>query len=102
MRKAVCLAVCMLLFASVLGACAKKNLVPLQVLDISIGNEIRTRVERDPELKAFAIRVLVFQGRVILSGVVPDKESMLRLIGIAEGVKGVTAVINNLELQRTG
>ena len=68
--------------------------------DAAIAAHIRTLIAQDPELKGSEIRVLVLEGKVNLSGTVPDAGAKLRLLDAARAVDGVKSVADNLEVRK--
>ena len=68
--------------------------------DAAIAAQVRTLIAQDPGLRGSEIKVLVLEGRVNLSGTVPDADAKLRLLGAAKAVSGVRSVADNLEVRR--
>jgi osmotically-inducible protein OsmY len=66
--------------------------------DVAIAARIRALISEDPALSPSAIRVFVVEGRVTLSGPVPDGRTKSRLLAKARRVMGVKSVSDNLEL----
>src|SRR5208282_2724900 len=60
--------------------------------DRAIVTRIRTLIAEDPALNPSAIRVFAVEGKVTLSGPVPDGHAKSRLLAKAKGVKGVKSV----------
>lgn len=68
------------------------------VNDRAIVAGIRTLISEDPALNAPSIRVFALEGKVTLSGPVPDSRAKGRLLAGARAVEGVKSVSDNLEL----
>jgi hypothetical protein len=68
--------------------------------DAAIAAQVRTLITQDPELRGSEIRVFVLEGKVNLSGTVPDAGAKLRLLSAAKAVSGVRSVADNLEVRR--
>lgn len=64
--------------------------------DSTITTKINMKIIEDPELKYLKINVDTFQGHVTLTGTVPSKEAVDRLVKIARDVEGVKDVKTNL------
>jgi hyperosmotically inducible protein len=67
--------------------------------DKAIRMTISTKIATDPQLGFMGIEVKSYEGDVILSGTVPDKETRDRLIEMAESVRGVKSVTSNLKIE---
>jgi osmotically-inducible protein OsmY len=63
---------------------------------------VQSALDADRDLYAKHIFVDSYNGVVELTGFVWDPEDLLEAQTTAEGVQGVTKVVNNLELQRNG
>jgi len=71
-----------------------------QYLDSSmITAKVKTALLNEPGLKSTKIHVTTFKGEVRLSGFVDSQANMDKAVKIARGVKGVTAVNNDLKLK---
>ncbi len=68
--------------------------------DTTIANTIREKIVADKELSLLKINTDVFNGNVMLLGVVPDKQSEQRLISLARSVNGVKSVTSKLMVQQ--
>lgn len=66
--------------------------------DRAVVAHIRALISEDPALDASAIRVFAFEGKVTLSGPVPDTQAKSRLLTKARRVTGVKSVSDDLEL----
>ncbi len=67
--------------------------------DTTITTRVKTAIYKDEMLKSTEINVETFKGRVQLSGFVSTRPSIDRAGVLAKGVKGVTAVTNDLRLK---
>ena len=67
--------------------------------DTAITTRVKTAIFQDEMLKSTEINVETFKGRVQLSGFVSTRPSIDRAGVVAKGVKGVTAVTNDLRLK---
>ncbi|HEX9719524.1 MAG TPA: BON domain-containing protein, partial [Ramlibacter sp.] len=54
---------------------------------------------KEPALKSAEINVETFKGRVQLSGFVSSRDNINRAVTVAQGVKGVTSVGNDMRLK---
>jgi osmotically-inducible protein OsmY len=87
-----------------MAACAsgpRKTEAQLQA-DKETAQRVETALNADKDLYAKHIFVRADNGVVQLSGYVWDPSDFQTAILIAEGVEGVTGVVNNLELNRNG
>ena len=67
--------------------------------DTAITARVKTAIFQDEMLKSTEINVETFKGRVQLSGFVSTRPSIDRAGVVAKGVKGVTAVTNDLRIK---
>ena len=67
--------------------------------DTAITTRVKTAIFQDEMLKSTEINVETFKGRVQLSGFVSTRPSIDRAGVVAKGVKGVTAVTNDLRIK---
>jgi hyperosmotically inducible periplasmic protein len=87
-----------------MAACAsgpRKTEAQLQA-DKETAQRVETALNADKDLYAKHIFVRADNGVVRLSGYVWDPSDFQTAVLIAEGVEGVTGVVNNLELNRNG
>jgi hyperosmotically inducible periplasmic protein len=87
-----------------MAACAsgpRKTEAQLQA-DKETAQRVETALNADKDLYAKHIFVRADNGVVRLTGYVWDSSDFQTAILIAEGVEGVTGVVNNLELNRNG
>ncbi len=68
--------------------------------DTTIANTIRAKIVEDKQLSILKINTDVFNGNVMLLGVVPDRQTEERLITLAKSVKGVKSVTSKLMIQQ--
>jgi len=88
-----------LALASSLAACAAvqgQETAGQYVDDSTITAKVKTQLVQAQSLKAFNIGVETMQGTVQLSGFVNTREQKDQAGTIAQGVKGVTGVQNNI------
>jgi osmotically-inducible protein OsmY len=99
MRRVVTCVVCVLfLFVALEGCRTAPGPREAHVDDRAIVARVRSLISEDPALNSVVIRVFVRDGRVTLSGPVPDGGAKARLLSTARGVEGVKSVSDNLEL----
>lgn len=67
--------------------------------DTVITAKVKAAMANDPTVKATEINVETFKGEVQLSGFVADPASASRAAELARGVKGVTAVKNDVRVK---
>lgn len=86
------------MLATVLGCAstAKHEGTGEFVDDTMITTKVKTAIFNEPSLKTFEINVETFKGVVQLSGFVHDKADINKAGELAQHVKGVTSVKNNL------
>lgn len=72
------------------------NAVANTVDDVAITASVSAALVKDPDLSAIKINVDTKNGSVSLNGPAPSVAAKERATSIAQGVKGVTSVINNL------
>jgi osmotically-inducible protein OsmY len=70
--------------------------------DKEIAGRVQSALDADKQLYAKHIFVRSYNAVVELTGFVWDPADLLEAQTIAEGVQGVTRVVNDLELQRNG
>ncbi len=68
--------------------------------DARITTLIKLRLLEDEHLSSLDIHVITVNGKVTLTGVVPDKESNKRAIGIAKLTNGVKQVESKLSIKK--
>jgi osmotically-inducible protein OsmY len=90
---------CLAFFVVVLQGCKSSTAGRRDEMvdDRAIVARIRTLISEDPGLSLSAVRVFAIEGKVTLSGTVPDSDAKSRLLTGARGVKGVKSVSDNLE-----
>ena len=67
--------------------------------DTVITGKVKTAIFNEPTLKSAEINVETFKGRVQLSGFVSSRANIDRAVVVAQGVKGVTSVGNDMRLK---
>ncbi len=67
--------------------------------DSVITAKVKTAIFNDPTLKVAEINVETFKGEVQLAGFVSSQADINRAIMVARGVRGVTAVKNDMRLK---
>jgi hypothetical protein len=67
--------------------------------DTAITASVKTAIFNEPTLKSAEINVETFKGRVQLSGFVSSRANIDRAVVVAQGIKGVTSVGNDMRLK---
>jgi osmotically-inducible protein OsmY len=67
--------------------------------DTALTTSVKAAIFNDPMLKSAEINVETFKGRVQLSGFVSSRASVDRAVAVAQGVKGVTSVANDMRVK---
>ena len=67
--------------------------------DTAITTSVKAAIFNEPTLKSAEINVETFKGRVQLSGFVSGRPSIDRAVQVAQGVKGVTSVSNDMKMK---
>ena len=67
--------------------------------DSVITAKVKTAIFDEPSLKSAEINVETFKGRVQLSGFVSSRANIDRAVVVAQGVKGVTSVANDMRVK---
>ena len=67
--------------------------------DTAITTSVKAAIFNEPTLKSAEINVETFKGRVQLSGFVSSRSNIERAVVVAQGVKGVTSVGNDMRLK---
>jgi osmotically-inducible protein OsmY len=67
--------------------------------DTAITTSVKAAIFNEPGLKSAEINVETFKGRVQLSGFVSTRASADRAVVVAQGVKGVTSVANDMRVK---
>ena len=94
------------LFAAValttLAGCAstqKSESTGQYIDDTGITTAVKASIFNEPTLKSAEINVETFKGRVQLSGFVSSRASIDRAVQVAQGIKGVSSVGNDMRLK---
>jgi len=72
-----------------------------KVSDATITAEVNTALAKDPALSALKIDVDTAGGRVVLRGTAPDAAARERATQLAQNVKGVVSVENQLTVSKS-
>lgn len=67
--------------------------------DTAITASVKAAIFNDPTLKSAEINVETFKGRVQLSGFVSTRDRIDRAVVVAQGIKGVTSVANDMRIK---
>lgn len=67
--------------------------------DSVITTKVKAALVEDPQTKALEIKVKTFKGTVQLSGFVSSRASADRAVELARGIKGVTAVKDDMQIK---
>ncbi|OMH27111.1 BON domain-containing protein [Motiliproteus sp. MSK22-1] len=67
--------------------------------DTVITTKVKAAIFNEPTLKSAEINVETFKGVVQLSGFVNSRADIYKAVEVAEGVKGVVEVKNNMQLK---
>jgi len=97
-------ALVVLLAAGIVAACVSgpPKTEAQKRADQALAERVQTALTSDKEFYGRLITVRADNGVVYLDGYVWDPPDIATARVIAEGVDGVTSVVNNLELQRNG
>lgn len=67
--------------------------------DTAITTSVKAAIFNEPNLKSAEINVETFKGRVQLSGFVSSRDRADRAVVVAQGIKGVTSVANDMRIK---
>ncbi|HET7401354.1 MAG TPA: BON domain-containing protein [Usitatibacter sp.] len=67
--------------------------------DTTLTAKVKTAIFEDPALKSSEINVETFKGRVQLSGFVSSQENIAHAVVVAQNVKGVESVKNDMRVK---
>lgn len=67
--------------------------------DTAITTQVKAAIFNAPGLKSTEINVETFKGTVQLSGFVSSRDDMGRAVELARGIKGVSAVKNDMRVK---
>jgi len=67
--------------------------------DTAITTSVKAAIFNEPMLKSSEINVETFKGRVQLSGFVSTQSNIDRAVQVAQGIKGVSSVGNDMRLK---
>ena len=90
-----------IVFASALGCAGSvtQESPGEYVTDSWITTKVKASLAEDPQVKATEVNVETFKGVVQLSGFVGSSSAMYRAVGIANGIKGVSSVKNDIRIK---
>jgi hyperosmotically inducible protein len=90
-----------LVFVSALGCAgsATQESTGEYVSDSWITTKVKAALAEDPQVKATEVNVETFKGVVQLSGFVATQSAMYQAIRVANGIKGVTSVKNDMRVK---
>jgi osmotically-inducible protein OsmY len=92
-------AVLMLATAVGCASTSKKESTGEYIDDSVITSRVKAAVFNEPSLRSFEINVKTFKGTVQLSGFVRSEANTRKAVELAEGVKGVTSVKNDMRIK---
>ena len=69
------------------------------ITDSWITTKVKASLAEDPQVKATEVNVETFKGVVQLSGFVSSTAAMQQAVRIANGIKGVTSVKNDMRIK---
>lgn len=69
------------------------------ITDSWITTKVKASLAEDPQVKATEVNVETFKGVVQLSGFVSSTAAMHQAVRIANGIKGVTSVKNDMRIK---
>ena len=67
--------------------------------DTALTTSVKAAIFNEPSLKSMEINVETFKGRVQLSGFVSSRANIDRAVQVAQGVKGVSTVANDMRVK---
>lgn len=85
-----------LLFSLGCASTATKESTGEYIDDSVITTKVKDAIFREPTLKSSEINVVTYKGAVQLSGFVSSQSNMDKAVEIANGIKGVQAVKNDM------
>ena len=88
-----------LTFAAGCASTATHESTGQYVDDTTLTAKVKTAIFEEPTLKSSEINVETFKGRVQLSGFVSSKENIAQAVTVAQGVKGVESVKNDMRIK---
>ena len=74
--------------------------VGMEIDDTVVTTRVKTALLADPEVKSSEIAVVTRKGEVQLSGFVATQAQIDHAVGVARGVEGVQAVLNQIAIQK--
>lgn len=90
-----------LAFATVLGCAGgpQKESTGEYFTDSWITTKVKSALAADKQVKSTEVNVETFKGRVQLSGFVSSDAAMNQAVVVAQGIKGVTSVQNDMRIR---
>ncbi len=90
-----------LVFATVLGCAGspQKESTGEYFTDTWITTKVKSALAADKQVKSTEVNVETFKGRVQLSGFVSSDAAMNQAVVVAQGIKGVTSVQNDMRIR---
>ncbi len=90
-----------IVFVSALGCAgsATQESTGEYITDSWITTKVKASLAEDPQVKATEVNVETFKGVVQLSGFVSSTAAMHQAVRIANGIKGVTSVKNDMRIK---
>ncbi len=90
-----------LAFVSALGCAgsATQESTGEYVTDSWITTKVKASLAEDPQVKATEVNVETFKGVVQLSGFVSSSAAMYQAVRVANGIKGVSSVKNDMRIK---
>ena len=85
-----------------LAGCAetqKRESTGQYIDDTALTTSVKAAIFNEPMLKSMEINVETFKGRVQLSGFVSSRAQIDRAVQVAQGVKGVGSVANDMRVK---
>lgn len=67
--------------------------------DSTITSKVKAEIFNEPSLKSAEINVETYKGRVQLSGFVSSQANINKAVTLAQGVRGVTSIRNDMRLK---
>ncbi|HSI54603.1 MAG: BON domain-containing protein [Ramlibacter sp.] len=98
-RTSVLLAAVALTALAGCASSAKHESTGQYIDDTAITTSVKAAIFNEPGLKSAEINVETFKGRVQLGGFVSTRANADRAVVLAQGVKGVTSVANDMRIK---
>lgn len=90
-----------IVFATALGCAgsATQESTGEYISDTWITTKVKAALAEDPNVKATEVNVETFKGAVQLSGFVSTQAAMYQAVRVANGIRGVTSVRNDMRVK---